>query len=195
LCASTAYLARMIDDIEFLDDATRPKAPKLDGLTPAQRAPGLHLKEIHDHLRGNMAMLRGLIDQASTGEIGSAEVDAQTAGLAMVANFRRFGTLCGHHCQFVHGHHSIEDAHLFPALAAKSEAFRKVTDRLQAEHVVVHELLMRLIDALHQLADEPSRESFESATAIYDALERVLLSHLGYEEDEIGDAIGYFGLF
>lgn len=185
----------MIDDIEFLNDATRPQAPKLEGVTPAQRMAGEHLKEIHDHLRGQMKMLRELIEQASSGAIGSAEVDARTADLTMVANFRRFGTLCGHHCQFVHGHHSIEDAHLFPGLAAKSEAFRKVTERLQAEHVVVHELLLRLIAALHALADDPTRENFGKATTVYDALENVLLSHLGYEEDSIGDAIGYFGLF
>lgn len=185
----------MIDDIDFLDDATRPAAPRLEGVTAAQRAPGLHLKEIHDHLRGNMQMLRKLIDDASRGDVSEAEVEARTTGLAMVANFRRFGTLCGHHCQFVHGHHSIEDAHLFPGLAAKSEAFRRVTDRLMAEHVVVHELLMRLIEALGTLADDPSRETFEAATALYDALERVLLSHLGYEEEAIGDAIGYFDLF
>lgn len=185
----------MIDDIQFLDDATRPKAPKLDGLTAEQRAPGLHLKEIHDHLRGNMKLLRGLIKQASAGAITSADVAAKTADLAMVANFRRFGSLCGQHCQFVHGHHSIEDAHLFPALAAKSAAWKQVTDRLAAEHVVVHELLMRLIDALYALADDPTRENFDAAVTIYDALERVLLSHLGYEEAEIGDAIGYFGVF
>jgi hypothetical protein len=29
---------------------------------------------------------------------------------------------------------------------------------------------------------------------IYEALERVLLSHLGYEEDQIGDALGYYGV-
>lgn len=189
------YLRSMIDDIEFLDDATRPRGPKLEGVTPEQRAPGEHLREIHDHLRGNMQMLRGLIERASAGSVSSAEVGAQTADLALVANFRRFGNLCGQHCQFVHGHHSIEDAHLFPGLAAKSEAFRRVTERLQAEHVVVHELLMRLIAALHALAENPGRDTFDAAVTIYDALERVLLSHLGYEEEEIGDAIGYFGLF
>ena len=189
------YLPIMIDDIEFLDDATRPPAPKLEGVSPAQRAAGLHLKEIHDHLRSNMTMLRRLIEGASAGRVSAADVDAQTAGLAMVANFRRFGTLCGQHCQFVHGHHSIEDAHLFPGLAAKSEAFRKVTERLQAEHVVVHELLLRLIDALHRLAADPTRAHFDAAVDVYDALERVLLSHLGYEEESIGDAIGYFGIF
>lgn len=184
----------MIDDIDFLDDATRPSAPKLDGVTEAQREPGRHLREIHDHLRGNMRVLRGLIEQASAGAISSTEVDARTSELAMVANFRRFGTLCGRHCQFVELHHSIEDTHVFPSLAAKSEAFRKVAERLLAEHVVVHELLMRLVEALRALADTPTRESFKAATTLYDALDCVLLSHLGYEEDSIGDAIGYFGL-
>ena len=185
----------MIDDIEFLDDATRPAAPKLDGLTPDQKEAGLHLKEVHDHLRGNMRMLRALIERASQGRVTAAEVVAETGDMAMVANFRRFGNLCGQHCAIVNTHHSIEDYAIFPAIAAQGEAFRKVAERLQAEHVVVHELLERLIEALNRLASAPTRENFEAATAVYEALERVLLSHLGYEEDSIGDAFGYFGVF
>lgn len=184
----------MIDDIEFLDDATRPRAPKLEGLTPAQRAAGQHLKEIHDHLRSNMQVLRGLIEQASAGTVSREEVAARAGELAMVSNFRRFGTLCGQYCQFVHMHHTIEDAHVFPGLAAKSAAYRKVIDRLMAEHVVVHEFLLRLIERLEALAGSRSREDFDAAVLVYDALERVLLSHLGYEEEEIGDAIGFFGV-
>lgn len=184
----------MIDDIELLDDATRPEAPKLEGLTPAQRAAGQHLKDIHDHLRGNMKMLRTLIERASRGGVSEAEVAAETDGMAMVANFRRFGNLCGQHCAIVNTHHSIEDYALFPGIAAQGEAFRKVAERLQAEHVVVHELLERLIEALNTLAGSPTRENFEDAKVIYETLERVLLSHLGYEEDSIGDALGYFGL-
>ena len=184
----------MIDDIEFLDDATRPLAPKLTGLTPDQREPGLHLKEVHDHLRGNMKMLRTLIARASQGRVSEAQVAAETGGMVMVANFRRFGNLCGQHCAIVNTHHSIEDYAIFPGIAAQSEAFRKVAERLQAEHVVVHELLERLIEALNLLTGAPTHENFEAATVVYDALERVLLSHLGYEEDSIGDAMGYFGL-
>ena len=59
---------------------------------------------------------------------------------------------------------------------------------------MVHELLVRLITALGELATEPGPERFEDTVEIYRALERVLLSHLGYEEEAIGDALGYFGI-
>ena len=110
----------MIDDIAFLDDATRPHAPRLAGVTTAQREAGLHLRMIHDQLRDNMQVLRRLIDAAAAGEVTAAQLAEETADLAMVANFRRFGNLCGQHCQFVHGHHSLEDAMVFPALAQVS---------------------------------------------------------------------------
>ena len=185
----------MLLDIGFLDDATRPAPIKFEGLTEAQRAPGLHLKEVHDHLRDNMKTLAVLIDRAAAGDVGALEATDQAASLAMVANYRRFGNLCGQHCNIVNVHHSIEDQAVFPAIAAQGPAFKAIADRLQAEHVVVHELLVRLIDALGALASEPATARFDDTVAIYRALERVLLSHLGYEEDAIGDALGYFRIF
>lgn len=184
----------MIDDIEFLDDATRPAPIRLPNLTPAQRAPGLHLKQVHDHLRDNMKSLVRLIERAAAGGASAAEVTAEAADLAMVANYRRFGNLCGQYCRIVHVHHSIEDEAIFPAIAAQGEGFRAIADRLRAEHVVVHELLLRLIDALGALADAPGQSRFDDAVTVYRALERVLLSHLGYEEEAIGDALGAFGI-
>ena len=182
----------MLLDIQFLDDATRPRAPKLENLTLEQRAPGRHLKMIHDHLRQNMDVLRRMVDEVAAGEKSVAEVEAEAEALTMVSNYRQFGNLCGQHCHIVNTHHSIEDAHIFPALSEKGEAWKKVTDRLVAEHEVVHALLVKLVDALNALARESSSENFHAAREVNDALERVLLSHLGYEEDEIGDALGYF---
>lgn len=184
----------MLLDIQFLDDSTRPAVQKLEGLTDAQRAPGLHLREIHDHLRRNMVTLGKLIERASAGTVTQAEIMAETDDLAMVANYRRFGNLCGQHCQFVHTHHTIEDQHLFPALAMQGPGFKAIAERLTAEHVVVHQLLERLIAALNALAAEPGPTRFEDAKTIYHALERVLLSHLGWEEEAMGDALGYFGI-
>ena len=184
----------MLDDIQFLDDATRPPVQKLEGLTEAQRAPGQHLRMIHDHLRDNMVTLGKLIERANAGTVTRAEIAAETDNLAMVANYRRFGNLCGQHCQIVNTHHTIEDQHLFPVLAMQGPGFKAIADRLTAEHVVVHELLERLVAALNILAAEPSPARFEETKLVYHALERVLLSHLGWEEDAMGDALGYFGI-
>lgn len=185
----------MILDIQFLDDKTRPAPIRLEGLTAAQRAPGEHLRQVHDHLRDNMKSLAVLIQQAAAGQLSAAAATTEASGLAMLANYRRFGNLCGQHCQIVHAHHSIEDEAVFPAIAAHGDGFRAIADRLRAEHVVVHELLVRLIDALGELAGEPNPVRFGAAVELYRALERVLLSHLGYEEEAIGDALGAFGIF
>lgn len=182
----------MLLDISFLDDATRPPVPKLENLTAAQRAPGLHLRMIHDHLRDNMKTLGTLIERARAGETTKAEIAAETADMAMIANYRRFGNLCGQHCNVVHQHHSIEDYHLFPVLAAQGPAYKAIADRLGAEHVVIHELLERLVDALQALAAEPTDTRFAATLEFYHVLERVLLSHLGWEEEAMGDALGYF---
>jgi len=184
----------MLLNITFLDDATRPPVPALPGLTDEQRAPGLHLRQVHDHLRHNMETLGKLIERANAGTVTRAEIAAETDDLAMVSNYRRFGNLCGQHCQIVNTHHSIEDYHLFPALAQQSPGFKLIAERLGAEHVVVHELLERLVDALNALAAEPTPARFEDTKTVYHALERVLLSHLGWEEEAMGDALGYFGL-
>jgi predicted glycoside hydrolase/deacetylase ChbG (UPF0249 family) len=181
-------------NIAFLDDRTRPPIPRLENLTPAQRAPGEHLRQIHDHLRHNMETLGKLIERARAGTVSQAEITAETADLAMVSNYRRFGNLCGQHCQIVNTHHTIEDYHLFPVLAEQGTAYKAIAERLQAEHVVVHELLERLVDALNALAAEPTQARFEEAMTVYHALERVLLSHLGWEEEAMGDALGYFGI-
>ena len=185
----------MLLDIGFLDDATRPAPIRLQGLTPAQRAPGEHLRAVHDHLRDNMVTLGRLIERAAAGNADASEVTVEAASLAMVSNYRRFGNLCGQHCHIVDMHHSIEDAAVFPAIAAQGAGFAAIADRLRAEHVVVHELLVRLVGALGELATEPGQDRFDETVEVYRALERVLLSHLGYEEEAIGDALGAFGIF
>ena len=184
----------MLLNIQFLDDATRPPLQTLEGLTDEQRGAGQHLRMVHDHLRDNMKTLGKLIERANAGTVSRAEIATETDELAMIANYRRFGNLCGQHCQIVNTHHSIEDYAIFPVLAEQGPAFKAIADRLRAEHVVVHELLERLVDALNALAADPNPERFEDTKTVYHALERVLLSHLGWEEDAMGDALGYFGL-
>lgn len=184
----------MLLDISFLDDATRPKVPPLKDVKPEQRAAGEHLKEVHDHIRHELDTVRKLMERAAAGGVSEADVASETAGLSMVANFRRFGNLCGQYCALVNTHHSIEDSYLLPAIARISDGYRQVAERLQAEHVVVHELLEREIEALNALARDPGADTFATARTLFEALEQVLLSHLGYEEEQIGDALGYYNV-
>ncbi len=58
----------------------------------------------------------------------------------------------------------------------------------------MHALLEKLIERIVALFDDTSKESFDAVVEVYDTLERVLLSHFGYEEDQIGDALGYYNI-
>ncbi len=182
----------MIDDIKFLDDSTRPAPARFDNLTIAQRAPGRHLAMIHNHFRQNMEMLRDMIRQAAAGEVTPEELQKQAEAMPMWQNYRQFGALCGQHCQIINTHHSIEDQSIFPLLRERSDVMRKIVDRLEAEHVIVHELLVRLVAALNDLVRTPGPSAFAAAKELYETLDRILLSHFGYEEESIGDALGVY---
>lgn len=179
--------------IEIPDDDTRPKAPDLPDVQPHQRQAGLHLKMIHNHHRKNMRTIRQLLDDIEKrGEI-SIPLEEVTQPLQdMEQAYKQFGALCGQHCQIIHGHHAVEDAHLFPALSAKAKTLSKVIDRLKAEHEIVHQLLVRIIAALDALFADTSDENFTTAKVLYDALDKLLASHFHYEESSIGDAIGFY---
>jgi len=147
---------------------------------------------IHDHFRGHMILLRKVLDKVELGEATLEELRNQTEALPMLNNYRRFGSLCGQHCRIVEMHQTIEDQALLPVLKQKNNSLKLVVDRLIAEHEIVHELLIRLVDASNLLVRDPVPENFASARELYESFESVLLSHLGYEEEEIGDAIGFY---
>ena len=184
----------MLDDIELPDGPSRPTGPRFENLTPQQRLPGRHLAMIHGHFRGNMQVLRDLLGKAEAGELTAGELMAEAEAMPMMENYRRFGALCGQHCQIIEMHHSIEDQAIFPELSGKSAAFKAVVDQLIAEHEVVHAFLVKLVGELSALIENPSPEQFASAREVYEALEKLLLSHFRYEETEIGDALGYYGI-
>src|ERR1700691_3930222 len=58
--------------IAFLDDATRPKAPKIEGITPAQRSQGKRLALIHDYHLSQMDEVRWVMEQVEAGAQSAA---------------------------------------------------------------------------------------------------------------------------
>jgi iron-sulfur cluster repair protein YtfE (RIC family) len=182
----------VIDDIPFLDDATRPKAPTLPGVTAAQRNHGRRLALYHRHHLQELARVRDALDRLEARETSAGEVAEQIAGMTMAENYRRVGALCGEGCALLHMHHSIEDAHIFPVVRTHA-AMRAVVDRLSAEHRTVHALLVRLIEVAQAL-DRPDPDALAAARQVFGALERVIVSHFGYEEMALEEALGLFAV-
>lgn len=184
----------LIDDIEFLDDATRPLAPPIEGASELHRAHGRRLTLFHRYHLQQLAQLRRALDDLEKG-VGDADALAgQVGSMAIIENCRRFGSLCGQECQLLTLHHTIEDEEIFPHLRDTGDGLRKVIDRLSAEHLIVHELLVRLQEATRRFAQMPGGEALGSLRRVYDALERVVISHFGYEERELEEALGFYGI-
>ncbi len=178
--------------ITLLDDSTRPRAPKIEGATPAQRRLGKRLAMIHDHHLEQIDQVRWVMEQVETGEQSAEKLVDAIFSLQMTANYRPFGNLCGRECQMLTLHHTIEDRHMFPALRQGSDGLKKVVDRLSQEHLIIHRLLEALEDNARKTVTQPGRETFLELKAAFLALERFVRSHFGYEQEELEEALGFY---
>lgn len=96
----------------------------------------------------------------------------------------RFG--CWHYCRFVHHHHTLEDAALFPRVRRADPSLGKVIDKLEEDHLVVHHISERIVSIAERVPTDVSGIArYELVQALND-LERHLLGHLDFEERSIG---------
>jgi hemerythrin-like domain-containing protein len=169
----------------LLDNTKRPKAPKMENLTPAQRRQGRRLSLYHNHHRQQLR------------EVESAMVQIDDAVLQKISeldmrhNFKVFGNMCGQECQMLNFHHSAEDQMMFPVLhEAGSDGLKKVVERLMAEHLVVHELIEEMEALAHIALKTPTAENHAKLKSTFVDLNTCVQSHFGYEETELEDALG-----
>lgn len=185
----------MTHTLDLLDPATRPRAPKIEGATHAHRLHGRRLALFHEmHLR-QMRHARAIMEKVAAGEAQLAALEGALSDLDMRHNYRVFGTICGQECRMLTGHHTIEDRYLFPAIAAQADdGLRKVVDRLIAEHGVIHAYIGTMEEAADAAMRSPGPESFAALRAAFETLERYVVSHFGYEQDELEEALGYYDI-
>ena len=176
-------------------DEDRPRAPHHPDapVTPAGRVGQSALRGIHDHLRHEMAQVVRAVQAAVTDARRAADARALVNDLTMGVNYRALGSFCGRYCQVVDVHHRIEDASMFVDLAEADPALRPVLDRLSAEHVVVHDALVRLDAALVEMLTSEA-DALPQVQAAALALSAGLLDHLDYEERELLPALGRLGV-
>ncbi|MCH1868406.1 hemerythrin domain-containing protein [Nocardioides sp. CFH 31398] len=170
------------------DETTRPTTSAYDEVGADERTAGEHLRAIHDMYRQGLAQVAHVLDQVVDGAAGIGEAREAVQQLGLRTAVERAGSFCGQLCRAVETHHRIEDAYLYPALRIADGGLGPVLDRLDDEHVVVHELLVRLDATLVAVARDPGR--VDVLLAEFTHLRRLLESHFVYEEDQIGGALG-----
>ncbi len=176
-----------------LNEPARPKMPPLAGAADADRRKGKHLAMIHRHYLSEMAQIASILERIKAGDEPPEALAAIILNSDMRENFEVAGTLCGQQCKVLTMHHNIEEHQMFPALAAQgNNALTKVVDKLRAEHLVIHELLKRLGRAGQALELNPDAANFEAAFDIFFKLRASVMSHFGYEETELEEAIGLY---
>jgi alkanesulfonate monooxygenase SsuD/methylene tetrahydromethanopterin reductase-like flavin-dependent oxidoreductase (luciferase family) len=186
------------------DESTRPTyagPADVDGTRYQQPAVPQHLVDIHDHLRGELATVRDLVDQVRRGAVPVGAARSVINTMTMRQNNWTLGAYCESYCRIVTGHHSLEDHSVFTHLRRSEPDLGAVLDRLQEEHVVIHDVLDQVDDALVGLVGAPAYGTDEhGATAALDELQRAidlltdtLLSHLSYEERELIEPLARHG--
>jgi hypothetical protein len=178
--------------ITLIDESTRPKAPKIEGVTDTQRQHGRRLAMIHRYHLQEMARVRSVLEQVGAGTTQAEEAGKAAASLEMLTNMRQFGALCGRECDNLNAHHSIEEYSLFPELEGHSEGLTRVVQRLREEHLVIHALLEQMEEAALKVLQMPGPSSFAKLREVFETLEPIVRSHFGYEQTELEEALGVY---
>jgi Hemerythrin HHE cation binding domain len=188
-----------------VDDGTRisPEQPWDEGARPIGPTPepgrvyaahdqavAHHLIDIHDGLRAELRRLRDLIEQVAAGLVDPAAARSQINLMTLRQNNGTLGTYCESYCRIVTGHHSLEDAAVFPHLRSHDPRLAPVVDRLEEEHRVIHEVLESVDSALVHLVTANDLRPLRTAV---DLLTDTLLSHLAYEERELIEPLARLG--
>jgi hypothetical protein len=154
-----------------------------------------HLVEIHDHLRSELVRIHGLVEEVRRGVLTAGEARSEVHAMSLRQNNWTLGAYCQSYCGFVNGHHSLEDASVFPHLRRAEPAAAPVLDRLSAEHVVIHRLLDDVDRTLVLLVQDAEESALDAVESSLQTLGDRLLSHLSYEERELRGPLTRHGFY
>ncbi|MDQ1703239.1 MAG: hypothetical protein QOF57_2491 [Frankiaceae bacterium] len=146
------------------------------------------LRWVHDKLRRDLKTVRQLAAQVDAGA-PVAKVQATLSRLQTKGPLWQLKVDCLSYCEFVHVHHGIEDAHLFPSVLRADPSLRPAVKRLVADHAKVSDLLDEIEAAVRNLSDgdAAARSRVSSGLA---ALSEHLLEHLSFEERSLEKVLG-----
>ena len=147
------------------------------------------LKWVHTHLRHDLETCRALATRVLEGAPAEA-VRVEIEQLQVRGPLFQMKVNCLRYCQFVHGHHGLEDAMLFPAIRLKAPELGAEVDRLESDHRAVSDLLDRVENETYLVEDGPDSTSRQALSEALSDLSDVLLEHLEREERVLGPVLG-----
>lgn len=184
-------------DLPLIDESSRPtlSGPVAEA-TAEQRRHGELLSLLHGMHSDEVERVRRSMDGVRQGLTGVGELRAMVQTLSLRQVYAEVGSFCGALCANITTHHRLEDRIMFRDLRTADADVSPVLDRLGAEHVVIHEHLMALDEALVDLVEDtdPAAETDPAGLdAIADrvaVIAGMLRSHFGYEEEQLIGPLG-----
>jgi hemerythrin-like domain-containing protein len=139
---------------------------------------------VHSMVRRDLGIVTTLAEEVATG-LEPAELREQIQSLKDNGPLWQLKVNCLHYCRFVHSHHDLEDAALFPALRRTNPDLGPVVDKLEADHRQVSALLDTVEAAAAELEAGDDQVHRALLVEALEALGGVLLEHLEFEERSI----------
>ncbi|HET8524492.1 MAG TPA: hemerythrin domain-containing protein [Thermomicrobiales bacterium] len=143
------------------------------------------LLAIHAYLRRDLQTVRRLADEARNG-LSPDAILAEIRELKTNSPLWRLKFGCMHYCRFVHAHHTIEDAAVFPMVRKHDPSLSGMVDRLEEDHLAVHHITERIAAVADEVVTDASGERRSQLVAALSDLEDHLLAHLALEEKTLG---------
>ncbi len=140
---------------------------------------------IHSFLRRDLQTVRRLADEARDG-LSPQTILAEIRNLETNSPLWQLKFGCMHYCRFVHTHHTIEDAAVFPMVRKHDPSLSSVVDRLEEDHLKVHHITERIVAVADGVVSDSSGVSRFQLVEALTELEEHLLGHLALEEESLG---------
>ena len=144
---------------------------------------------MHDNLRHELERVRDVLEQVKT---GAMSIDAARSALNEMT-MRQNNWTFGAYCARITRHHGLEDESIFPHLRRADAGLGQVIDRLEQEHVIIHEVVEGVDRALVNLVRTDN--DFTELQEAMDVLSDTLLSHLAYEEQQMVQPLARYGFY
>ena len=178
------------------DESARPVAPPAPAghvYGPNAEAIGNHLTDVHGNLRKELAKILGLLEQVKTGAVSISQARSALSEMTMRQVNWNLGAYCAAYCTRLTRHHGIEDESIFPHLRGADAGLAPVIDRLEQEHMIIHEVIEGVDQALVDLVRK--EDDFTGLQDAMDILSDSLLSHLAYEEQQLSEPLARYGFY